>query len=55
MTLFRDKTGPMIKYEYGVMHIRDLNPEHNMTWRMTRMDMFRLGFKCLLASLRRVA
>jgi hypothetical protein len=54
MTLFFDSTGPLITYQLGVMHIKDLNPEAHMTWRMSRMEMMRFGFCCLLAAIRRV-
>lgn len=62
--LFMDHSGPMLRYElprpdleeeYGNLHINDLNPEMHVAWRMTRWEMFKLGLKCLRASLGFVA
>ena len=52
MTLFFDHAGPLLRYENGVLRISDLNPEMETRWRMTRSEMLRLSWRCLLASLR---
>ncbi|MEY9179692.1 hypothetical protein [Bradyrhizobium sp. USDA 313] len=52
-TLFFDQAGPMLSYEHGFLRIQDLNPEVQAQWRMTRWEMFKLGMRCLLASLTR--
>lgn len=49
--LYWHPTGPQIDYtEDGVLHMADLNPEREMSWRMTRNEMFRLGWNCVRAS-----
>lgn len=53
MTLFWDGAGPLLKYTNGVLHIEDLNPEAKLRWRMSRLEMFRLGWHCITASLGR--
>lgn len=53
MTLFFHNAGPMMKYANGLLKIEDLNPEQKMTWRASRTEMFILGLRCLLASVRR--
>lgn len=52
MTLFMHPTGPLLQYADGTLHIADLNPEIKTQWRMSRMEMLRLGWRCILASLR---
>ena len=52
MTLFWHKTGPLIRYEHGVLRVESLNPQSAVRFRMSRFEMIRLGLKCLLASLR---
>jgi hypothetical protein len=54
MTLFMDNTGPLLKYANGILYIEDLNPETRRRWRMSRLEMFMLGWCCVVASLRRV-
>lgn len=54
MLLFSDPTGPLIERDdEGVLHIRDLNPEVYTRWRMSRWEMLRLGWRCILSGLRR--
>jgi hypothetical protein len=53
MTLFWHPTGPLMKYENGFLLIEDLNPELKTKWRMSRSEMFRLAWKCFVASARR--
>ena len=50
MTLFWHPTGPLMKYADGVLYIEDLNPEMKTRWRMSRMEMFRLGWRCIVAA-----
>jgi hypothetical protein len=47
MTLFWDKTGPLVAYSAGVLRIEDLNPEQKMKWSMSRWELFKLGLKCI--------
>lgn len=42
--------GPMIKVGGGVVEISDLNPEAHLTWRLSRMELIRLGFGFLRAA-----
>lgn len=53
MTLFFDQAGPLIRYRNGILHIEDLNPEMKTRWRMSRWEMFSLGLRFILASVRR--
>jgi hypothetical protein len=52
MTLIWMPEGPMIKYSNSFIEIEDLNPEVKMRWRMSRTEMARLGWRCLLAAIR---
>jgi hypothetical protein len=52
MTLFWHQTGPLMKYEAGFLHVEDLNPEVKTHWRMSRLEMLRLGWMCVVASIR---
>ena len=52
MLLLFHNTGPMIRYENGLLLINDLNPESKMQWRMSRWEMFKLGCMCMLTVLR---
>jgi hypothetical protein len=52
MTLFYDKTGPLVRYSNGTLDIEDLNPETKMRWRMSRGEMLRLGWRCIWSALR---
>ena len=53
MTLFWHGTGPLIRYADGTLQVESLNPEKSVSFRMSRLEMLRLGFRCLLATLRR--
>jgi hypothetical protein len=53
MTLFWSHTGPLVRYEGGVLHIHDLNPEVKTQWRMSRFTMFKFGLRALWAACRR--
>ncbi len=52
MTLFWHPTGPRLQYIAGVLHIEDLNPQIKTAWRMSRTEMVRLGWRCIVAALR---
>lgn len=51
-TLFFDRAGPLLKWGSGMFRIQDLNPEMDVNWSMTRWELFRLGLRCLWASVR---
>jgi hypothetical protein len=54
MTLFWNPTGPLMRYDAdGVLHIEDLNPDFKTKWRMSRMEMLALGWRCIMAGLGR--
>ena len=53
MTLFFHPAGPCVQYRDGVLYIKDLNPEVNIRWRMSRMEMLAFGWRCIVASVRR--
>jgi hypothetical protein len=51
-TLFFSKTGPMLQYDsHGYLLIKDLNPEMEVRWHLSRWEMMKLGWNCLLAGL----
>ena len=52
MTLFWHQTGPMIRYEHGILCVESLNPQSAVRFRMSRFEMIKLGLRCLLATLR---
>jgi len=51
-TIFFCQSGPLMKYVNGSLHIADLNPAAVLHWRMTRMEMLRVGLRCILAAIR---
>jgi hypothetical protein len=53
--LYLHNTGPMICYSphEGLLYVSDLNPEVNTKWRMSRWEMAKLGWRFLLAAVRR--
>ena len=53
MTLFWHRTGPLLKYEDGTLYVEDLNPEIKTRWLMSRAEMLGLGWRCILAAIRR--
>jgi len=55
MTLFWHPTGPKLAYEAGILYVSDLNPQVETRWRMSRSEMFWLGWRCIFAALRRSA
>jgi hypothetical protein len=50
MLLFFDQSGPLMRYQDGVLDIEDLNPEQIIRWQMSRLEMIRLGWWCLIAA-----
>lgn len=50
MTIYWDKTGPLVKYDGSLLVIEDLNPEVRTQWRMSRWDMIRTGLRFILAA-----
>jgi hypothetical protein len=52
MTIFWDRTGALITFENGCLHIEDLNAEIKITWRMARWEMCKAGLRFILAALR---
>ncbi len=53
VTLFWHPTGPLMRYSGGMLHIEELNPESKTIWRMSRMEMLKLGWRCIIAAFRR--
>jgi hypothetical protein len=53
MRLFFHQAGPMMIYRDGLLSISDLNPEVSTRWTMSRWEMFALGWRCLVAAVRR--
>jgi hypothetical protein len=45
MTIFWDRTGPLIRYQSGVLLIEDLNPHITTRWRMSRFERFMVGLR----------
>lgn len=52
-TLYWHPTGPLIQYDGDLLLIEDLNPHVKTQWRMSRAEMLRLGWRCILAALYR--
>ena len=52
MTLFWNSAGPLIRYAEGILHVEDLNPEVKTKWRMSRIEMVALGWRCIIAAIR---
>lgn len=53
MTLFWANWGPLMRYKSGFLDIEDLNPEIKTSWQMSRTELFKLGCRCILASVSR--
>jgi hypothetical protein len=49
-TLFWHPAGPLLKYADGVLHIEDLNPQIRTCWRMSRIEILKLSWRCLIAA-----
>jgi len=52
-TVYFDQSGPLLVYDGEILLISDLNPEIHARWRMSRKEMLRLGWRCILAALKR--
>jgi hypothetical protein len=52
MTLFWNQTGPLLRYSDGMLYVEDLNPEVKTSWRMSRKEMLKLGYRCIIAALK---
>jgi len=52
MTLFWHSTGPRIAYDGGVLRVESLNPQQVVRFRMSRVEMLRLGLRCFIATLK---
>lgn len=52
MTLFWHQTGPLLRYENGLLEVEDLNPHIQTRWRMSRYEMLVTGLKFVLAALK---
>lgn len=52
MILFWHPTGPIMKYENGLLLVEDLNPEVKTKWRMSRFEMLVCAWKFLVAAVR---
>lgn len=51
MILFSDQTGPLIRYQDGMLEVEDLNPQVSTRWKMSRGEMFRFALSCLKAAI----
>ena len=49
-TLFWHPAGPLVKYGDGMLYIEDLNPQIKTQWRMSRVEMFCLGWRFIRAA-----
>lgn len=49
-TIFWHPTGPLVRYNKGVLEISDLNPEISTKWRMSRWEMLVCGVRFIFAS-----
>jgi hypothetical protein len=52
MTLFWHGSGPKIAYSDGMIVVENLNPQVKTRWRMSRAEMFKLGWACIRAAMR---
>lgn len=50
-TLFWHPTGPRLIYSGGMLHVSDLNPQVETRWRMSRIELVRLGLRCVRAAI----
>lgn len=52
--LYMHPTGPMLRVDSEhVLHIDDLNPELQTKWRMSRWELFALGWRMMVAAILR--
>lgn len=52
-TLFWHPSGPLVNYVGDTLRISNLNPEKHIQWRMSRIEMLRLGWRCILTAVLR--
>lgn len=52
MTIFWKEWGPLVRYRGGTLFIEDLNPQMKTQWQLSRGEMLRFGWRCILAGLR---
>jgi len=51
MTLFWDHTGPLLKYQNDLLWVKDLNPEIETCWRMSRRERLLTGLRFIFSAL----
>lgn len=49
--LFLAEEGPSLDYGDGTLYISDLNPQIETQWRMSRLELFTMGMRCVRASM----
>jgi hypothetical protein len=52
MTIFWKAWGPLVRYRSGTLFIEDLNPEIKTKWTLSRGEMLRFGWRCMVAAVR---
>lgn len=53
MMIFWHPTGPRVEYTDGMLRMATLNPQNEVKWRMSRIEMLRFGWWCIWAGLTR--
>lgn len=51
MTIYWHNTGPLVRFENGLLTVENLNPQTKTRWRMSRIEMIRFGIKAVIAAL----
>jgi hypothetical protein len=49
--LFWASWGPMISYRRGTFAVEDLNPQARIKFNLTRGEVWRMGWRCIWASI----
>jgi len=50
--VYMHPTGPMLRVDHDfTLHVEDLNPEIKTRWRMSRWELFRLGWDLMMAAI----
>lgn len=49
--IFSHSTGPLVRYEDGLLKIDDLNPEVKTKWRMSRWEMVKFAARSLWSAI----
>lgn len=52
MNIYREATGPLLDYNGDRLLIADLNPQIETRWRLSRWQMFKIGWRCIIAAVR---